>query len=116
MLYAVCTLIIIALILWIASFFMQDKFKQIEDQFEQFSISSLQETYQLKKKISVLEEELLMDDMSIQQSIHPSTNASQQTTILKRIKELYNQGYETDYIAEQVNMNEYDVISIIKQF
>ncbi|WP_058307445.1 hypothetical protein [Gracilibacillus massiliensis] len=114
MLYAICTILIIAIILWIASFFMQDKFKQLEDQFEQFSISSLQETYQLKKKISVLEEELLIDDVSVEQSIHPSS--PQQTTILRRVKELYNQGHDTDYIAEQVNMNEYDVISIIKQF
>ncbi len=114
MLYAISTVIIIAVILWIVSFFMQDKFKQLEDQFEQFSISSLQETYQLKKKISVLEEELLMDDVSVEQSIHPGT--TQQSSLMKKVKDLYNKGHDTDYIAEQVNMNEYDVISIIRQF
>ncbi|QGH34934.1 hypothetical protein GI584_13175 [Gracilibacillus salitolerans] len=115
MLYAIIgTVISIAVILWVISFFMQDKFKQLEDQFEQFSISSLQETYQLKKKINILEEELLIDDFSVEQTISSTNN--QQTPIMRRVKELYNQGYETDYIAEQVNMNEYDVISMIKQF
>ncbi|MFC4404209.1 hypothetical protein [Gracilibacillus xinjiangensis] len=61
-LVAVGSIIIIAIILWILSFFMQDKFKQIEEQFEQFSISTLQETYQLKKKVNILEEELLVND------------------------------------------------------
>ncbi|KAB8128433.1 hypothetical protein F9U64_15985 [Gracilibacillus oryzae] len=59
---AVATVISIAVILWIVSFFMQDKFKQLENQIEQFSISTLQETYQLKKKVNILEEELLIDD------------------------------------------------------
>ncbi|MGP4042358.1 hypothetical protein ACTWP4_20960 [Gracilibacillus sp. D59] len=114
MLFTIGTVIIIAVILWIVSFFMQDKFKQLEDQFEQFSISSLQETYQLKKKINILEEELLIDDFSVEQSI--SSRNNQQTPIMRKVKELYNQGHDTDYIAEHVNMNEYDVISIIKQF
>ncbi|GAE91198.1 hypothetical protein JCM21714_139 [Gracilibacillus boraciitolerans JCM 21714] len=114
MLFTLGTIIIIAVILWIVSFFMQDKFKQLEDQFEQFSISSLQETYQLKKKINVLEEELLIDDLSVEQSMHPSS--PHQTPVMRKVKELYNQGHDTDYIAKQINMNEYDVISIIKQF
>ncbi|WP_347834093.1 hypothetical protein [Gracilibacillus sp. JCM 18860] len=46
MLYVLISLIIIGVILWVLSFFMHDRFKQIEDQLEQFSISSLQETYQ----------------------------------------------------------------------
>ncbi|MDX8045983.1 hypothetical protein SH601_08275 [Gracilibacillus sp. S3-1-1] len=111
MLYIISTIIIIAIVLLILSFFMQDKFKQLEDQFEQFSISSLQETYQLKKKIQVLEEELLMDDLSVEQSIRPTTNSS--TQMIERVKELYQQGHDTAYIAAQVNVNEYDVVSII---
>jgi predicted PurR-regulated permease PerM len=115
MLYAIiATVIIIAVILWIVSFFMQDKFKQLEDQFEQFSISSLQETYQLKKKINILEEELLIDDLSVEQTISPAS--TQQTPMVRRVQELYQQGHDTYYIAEQLNINEYDVISMIKQF
>ncbi|SFL82089.1 hypothetical protein SAMN04487943_104156 [Gracilibacillus orientalis] len=114
MFYAIGTVIIIAIILWVLSFFMQDKFKQLEDQLEQFSISSLQETYQLKKKINILEEELLIDDFSVEQTINSAN--TQQSPIMRKVKDLYNQGQDTDYIAEQLNMNEYDVISIIKQF
>lgn len=114
MLYAISTIIIIAVILWFISFFMQDKFKQLEDQFEQFSISSLQETYQLKKKIHILEEELLIDDLSVEQTINPTKH--QQTPVMRKVEELFNQGHDTQYIAKQVNMNEHDVISMIKHF
>lgn len=113
MLYALSTIIIIAIVLWIATFFMQDKLKQLEDQFEQFSISSLQETYQLKKKIQVLEEELLMDDVSMNETF--SENNRLTTRVTNRITDLHKQGYEPGYIAKQVNLSEYDVISIIKQ-
>lgn len=113
MLYVLGTIIIIAIILWIATFFMQDKLKQLEDQFEQFSISSLQETYQLKKKIQVLEEELLINDVSMDETGLENNRLTSHMT--KRITDLYKQGYEVDYIANQVNLSEYDVISIIEQ-
>ncbi|MFC4558818.1 hypothetical protein ACFO3D_11410 [Virgibacillus kekensis] len=64
MIYAIVSIIVIAIILMVLSFFMNDKFKELESQLEQFSISSMQETYQMKKKIKVLEEELLTDDFS----------------------------------------------------
>ncbi|MFC4388526.1 hypothetical protein ACFOZ1_12045 [Gracilibacillus marinus] len=62
MISSLIILAIISIILWIFSYFMKDRYKQLEDQFEQFSISSLQETYQIKKKLKILEEELLVDD------------------------------------------------------
>lgn len=64
MIYAIVTIIIIALILLVLSFFMNDKFDEIESQLEQFSISTMQDNYQMKKKIKILEEELLTDDFS----------------------------------------------------
>ncbi|WP_130859825.1 hypothetical protein [Gracilibacillus phocaeensis] len=114
MIYAVvATIIAVGIILWIASFFMQDKFKQLEEQMEQLSISSLQESYQLKKKIGVLEEELLMDDASVRQSLHPKRNM--ETDITNEIFTLYQQGHDTDSIAEQLQINEQDVITIIRE-
>ncbi|SER17065.1 hypothetical protein SAMN04487944_101487 [Gracilibacillus ureilyticus] len=74
-LVAVCSILSVAVILWILSFFMQDRFKQLEDQFEQFSISTLQETYQLKKKVNILEEELLINENFIDEN---SYNQSKQ--------------------------------------
>ncbi|GAB2573352.1 hypothetical protein [Gracilibacillus alcaliphilus] len=112
MIFAIGTVIVIGVVLWITSFFLQDKFKHLEEQMEQLSISSLQETYQLKKKINVLEEELLMDDFSMQRSLQFKTQMS--ASVISEVKELYQQGHDTDSIAEQLNLDEYDVIAIVK--
>ncbi len=40
---------------------MKDKIEDLENQVEQLSLSTMQDTYQLKKKIKVLEEEILSD-------------------------------------------------------
>ncbi|UOQ47447.1 hypothetical protein MUN88_15440 [Gracilibacillus caseinilyticus] len=113
MYFAIGAVIIIAIILWILSFFTQDKFKQLEDQLEQFSISTLQETYQLKKKVSILEEELLINDVTVEQTMSYSKN---ETPVMQKVKELHQQGHHTAYIAEKVQLNEYDVMTMIKQF
>ncbi|ALX48089.1 hypothetical protein [Lentibacillus amyloliquefaciens] len=64
MMYAIISIIVIAVVLLILSFFMNDKFDNLESEIEQLSISTMQENYQMKKKIKVLEEELLTDDYS----------------------------------------------------
>ncbi|WP_099158511.1 hypothetical protein [Virgibacillus ndiopensis] len=63
MIYVLITLIAVAIVLFVLSFFMNDKFEEIENQLEQFSISTMQDTYQMKKKIKILEEELLTEDI-----------------------------------------------------
>lgn len=60
----------IAIALFILSFFVNDRFEDLENQIEQLSISTMQDTYQMKKKIKILEEELLTDHMS--ETNHPS--------------------------------------------
>src|SRR5690625_183749 len=65
MFYIFITLIVVAIALFISSYFLSDKMDQLEEQFEQFSISSMQDTYQMKKKIKILEEELLTEDITM---------------------------------------------------
>jgi len=64
MLYAIIAVLIIAVMLFILSYFMNDRLEELESQVEQLSISTMQDTYQIKKKIKTLEEELLSDDVS----------------------------------------------------
>lgn len=113
MIYVITSLISIAVVLFILSFFMNDKFKQIEDQLEQFSISSLQESYQIKKKIKILEEELLSEDVVDNNFTRPTNN---QTPLIRNINHLYNQGMSVQEIAKRTNLSEYDVHSIVNQF
>ncbi|GGA68427.1 hypothetical protein [Ornithinibacillus halotolerans] len=55
------SIVVIAIALFILSYFMNDRFEKIESELEQLSVSTMQDTYQLKKKVKVLEEELLTD-------------------------------------------------------
>ncbi|SFA70931.1 hypothetical protein SAMN04488072_101158 [Lentibacillus halodurans] len=73
MMYAIIAIIVIAVVLLVLSFFMNDKFDDLESELEQLSISTMQENYQMKKKIKILEEELLTDDFS-DDSIHSIDN------------------------------------------
>lgn len=50
MIYIFVSVVVIALILLVVSSFMDDRIEQLEEQFEQFSISTMQDTYQMKKK------------------------------------------------------------------
>ncbi len=60
--YIILILVIVGLLSLIISYFKQDKIKQVEDQIEGTSITMMQELYQVKKKLRVLEEEVLIEN------------------------------------------------------
>ncbi|MBU5265943.1 hypothetical protein [Virgibacillus proomii] len=64
MLYAIISIIVVGIVLLAVSFFMSDRIELVESQLEQFSITTMQDTYQIKKKIKILEEELLTEDFT----------------------------------------------------
>ncbi|WP_053219196.1 hypothetical protein [Virgibacillus senegalensis] len=115
MLYALSTLLAVAIILLILSFFMNDRFKDIEHQLEQFSISSMQEYYQLKKKIKILEEELLADDIDFLEETIPGT-PNKKPPMYQKILDMHQQGEPVEQIARETSLSEHDVYSIINQF
>lgn len=61
--YVIIGLFVFAIILLLLSFAGKDRIKLLEDQVEQLSLTQLQETYLIKKKLKVLEEELLMEPL-----------------------------------------------------
>lgn len=64
MIYALVTILVVGAALLILSYFMNDRLEELETQLEQFSITTMQDTYQMKKKIKILEEELLPEDIN----------------------------------------------------
>lgn len=59
MIITVIAILIIGVLLFVLSYFMNDRIEEVENQLEQFSVTTVQDTYQMKKKIKILEEELL---------------------------------------------------------
>ncbi|MCT2537564.1 hypothetical protein NC661_01260 [Aquibacillus koreensis] len=112
MIITIISLITVAIVLFILSFFMNDRFKQIEEQLEQLSISSLQDSYQLKKKMKILEEELLPEEL-----IDPKfqTTKTVHSPLMQKINQMYRQGYSVNDIAKETELSEYDVHSIVNQ-
>lgn len=103
------TLIVVATILLVLSFFMTDKLEQLEGQYEQLSISMMQDTYQIKKQIKVLEEELLTDGFN-DSTLHVD---DEKPLLIQQVYDLHQQGYSTTEISQQTNLDNYDVQAII---
>lgn len=60
--FVILVLVIIGLVALAVSYYKQDSIKQIEGQLEENSITMMQELYKVKKKIRVLEEEVMIGD------------------------------------------------------
>lgn len=93
--FTIISLITIAIVLLVISFFKTDKNKEVENQIENFSITLMQEIYLLKKKIKVLEEEIL-----IGQDNSYFTNQNNDLLNRDKVLSLYEEGYSVEEIAD----------------
>ncbi|HLR14435.1 MAG TPA: hypothetical protein VK144_01305 [Bacillota bacterium] len=110
MMYVIGTLLAVGLVLLIISFFMSDRFSELESEFEQFSISTMQDTYQIKKKIEILEEELLTDG-NLSSNVLRTTES--EPRVIQRVIQLHKQGLSVVDIAQRTNLSNYDIQTII---
>jgi H+/gluconate symporter-like permease len=102
-----------SLLLFVLSFFMKSRFKTIEQQLEEISLQFLQENYQMKKKLKVLEEELLMDDSYVEQA---NSQIKVNEIIRNQVISLYFQGKSIDQIAKQSSLSTSQVKQILKPY
>lgn len=110
MFYVLLTLIIVSIVLLGISFFMNDQFSEFESELEQFSISTMQETYRIKKKIEVLEEEILSDRVDEL----PMNQLGNEPRVIQKVHELHEQGLSVVDIAHQTNLSNHDIQTILK--
>lgn len=114
---AIITLISISILLLIISLFLKNRFTQLDEQIEQLSISMMQENYQLKKKLKILEEELLItDDSQLNFSIlEMKMKSPKNVPLLVEVKQLASAGKSPEEIAKETSLSIYDVRSILQQ-
>jgi hypothetical protein len=117
LIYTIATITSIGIVLFILSFFMNDRMKELESQVEQINMTMMQHNYQMKKKMKVLEEELLAEDLTEEIMKQPlrKKEPSSSLPLVKTVLSMYNKGYKTHYIAKQTNLSEHDVLSMVKQ-
>lgn len=114
MIYIFVSVVVIALILLVVSSFMDDRIEQLEEQFEQFSISTMQDTYQMKKKIKILEEELLTENIIQTENNNIPPALQDKPLLLQKVYHLHQHGYSHEDIAQQTNLERHDVQTILK--
>ncbi|RDI43960.1 hypothetical protein [Falsibacillus pallidus] len=111
-------LFIIAGLLFILSFFQKDKVKMVEKEVEELSLNFYQETYQLKNRMKVLEEEILVEGNAIEFKPvrqRPGKNSTKVNEILKnQVLALHKQGLDIEQISKQSSLSLAEIKEIIK--
>jgi hypothetical protein len=110
----------LAIVLLIISFFGKDKVAKLEEDLEQMTLTYMQDIYQLKKKVKILEEEFVIQDDPVpsvkDQSTVNSNDIEPIHEILKsQVLSLYSQGLTLDQIARQSSLTKEQTISVIEQ-
>ncbi len=110
--YAIIILLAIAILLLVVSFYGKDRVKMVQEEIDQLSLSMVQETYLLKKKIKVLEEELLTNDIDYETGPSQTCVMSlSNSTILS----LYDKGLSYEEIGTKTKLPVEEVRLILEQ-
>jgi hypothetical protein len=114
-------LLIAALLLFFLSFFLKDPYKQLREEVDQLSMQQLQEIYQIKKKLKILEEELLISEVELSPPLSMDLSYSSEKKaihdiIKNQVWSLAQQGTPIKQIAEQSSLTIGEVQTIITEF
>lgn len=91
-------LFIISIALIGISYFQRDNVKELEQELDHLQLSAMQEIYKLKKKMRIVEEELLQNDVPLKEqtdSYEEQENKSNTSRVLAK----YRQGMSLEAIA-----------------
>lgn len=115
------SLLSFSILLLIISFFQKDPVQVLRDEMDQISIQQMQEMYQIKKKIKILEEELLVQDEEMSPAVSHSVirnNPKREIheIIKNQVWSLAQQGLSIDQISLQSSLSYEDVRSILLEY
>ena len=113
MLIIAISLFSLSALLFVLSFFYKGKEAKIANEIEQLSMDYIQEMYQIKKRIRVLEEEI-MQETSISESVHSNSSLPIHEVIQNQVVHLYKQGLSIEQIAQQSALAKNKVIQILE--
>lgn len=115
--YLMIGLLTFSLLLFIISNFLKDPFKKIQEEIDQLSMQQIQDMYIIKKKLKILEEELLVhDDQNYKTSPSLSNKRKDIHEIIKnQVRSLQQQGLTIEQIARQSSLTASDVEWILAE-
>ncbi|WP_102691354.1 hypothetical protein [Rummeliibacillus pycnus] len=114
-------LMIVGIMIMIASFFVGNHSKKVEKDFEELSLNLYQESNQIKRRLKVIEEELLIAPQTFaktKKNVSPKTNAKVSINgihqiLISQVLNLHKQGYNTDEISKRSSLSSEQVQAII---
>ena len=118
--FIIIALLIISILLLVFSFFKKDRITELEKNIEEVSIKHIQDLYQLKKKISVLEEELLIQEtrsgpITKKKVTEDNKNPSKISKILNnQVLSLYQQGLSIEEIAQRSTLSQGEIFTLLQ--
>jgi hypothetical protein len=110
----IISLLSLSALLFIISFFQKDRYKVLEKDVDDLSMNFLQENYTLKKRLKVLEEELLMDKTPVFQAPQARPKKKVHEIVKNQVLALHAQGMDLEQIAKQSALPLNDVQDIIR--
>jgi hypothetical protein len=107
-------LLSLSLFLFLISFFQKDPYKELKEELDQLTLQHVQELYQMKQRIRILEEELLVSDDHF--TIVPNDTRDIHEIIKNQVFSLAQQGKTIEQIATQSSLSKKDVYSILEEY
>ena len=112
--YVLLSLLVLSTLLLILSFFVKDPIKELKNEVDQLSLNQIQELYQMKRKIKILEEELLISDSEFAPT--PSQKREVHAILKNQVWSLSQQGLSMEQIAKQSSLPIEDVEMILNEY
>lgn len=109
-------LLIVSILLFIFSFYQKDHSSNLKQELDDLSMNLYQETYQMNKRIKVLEEELLMDDQMMKKELSKSAKPIVNEILKNQVIALFKQGLSVEQIAKQSALAQSEVKNVIADF
>ena len=104
-----------AILLYILSFFQKDRTSILEKELEDLTLNFHQETYQLKKRMGILEEELMGNGLAFGHVTEPSPKAGVHEILKNQVIALYQQGLDFGQISRQSSLSLEEVKEVISE-
>jgi uncharacterized protein (DUF433 family) len=104
-----------SLVLFLISLFQKNPYQELREEVDQLTFQQVQEIYQMKQRLKLLEEELLVNDDHFTKS--PKRNTRDIHEIIKnQVIALSQQGKSIEQIASQSSLSTDDVYQILQEF
>lgn len=106
-------IMIIGVLLILVSFFVKDSVKKVESEVEDLSFTLYQDVSTIKRRLKVIEEELLIEGTTIKAPKKQKAKPVIHEIIKNQVLELHKQGYSLPEISKRSSLTVEEVKNVI---